>query len=71
MLRLEQMFVQTLVSWSQDDLGCKNCHAHFESNDKSVFKAISFFQSRTAFLKKEILSMITYLRNNSVGMDAS
>lgn len=51
MLRLEQMFVQTLVSWSQDDLGCKNCHAHFESNDKSVFKAIRFLQSRTVFLK--------------------
>lgn len=60
MLRLEQMFVQTLVSLSQNDLGCKNCHAHFESNEKSTFKATRFFQSRTALFKQEILSVITY-----------
>lgn len=51
MLRLQQMFVQTLVSWSQDDLGCMNCNAHFESKEKSTFKATHFFQSKPAFLK--------------------
>lgn len=49
MLRLQQMFVQTLVSWSQDDLGCKNCNAHFESNEKSTFKATHCFSQEQLF----------------------
>lgn len=51
MLRLEQMFVWTLVSWSRDDLGCKNCPAHFESNEKSIFKATHFFSVKSSFFK--------------------
>lgn len=51
MLRLQQMFVQTLVSWSQDDLGWKNCNAHFESNEKSTFKATHFFSVKNSFFK--------------------